>query len=229
MQLCRQVDRQTLTSKRLKPSPNSETTLHYDLTANTPNATDTTCNICHRTFQTNKNLKIHFSHRHNVTQINPNTEPGFWPCNKDSRCACCRKYGQFTKKINSVATVEIIVLRGHTTCETSNVIYLVKCAKCSQQYVGETGNNIRTRANQHRSDITLGNRNIPTVRHFRNCGLDSFKLSILERVRSESTLIRKTREIFWIDKLRPSINGQIEAFYFIVFFIVMFNFSRART
>ena len=198
-----------LTSKRLKPtSTTGETTLHNDLTTGILNSTDTACNICHRTFQTNRNLKIHFSHRHKVAQISSNTEPGFWPCNKDSRCACCSKYGQFTQDITSSTTGECIVLRGHTTCETRNVIYLINCAKCKEQYEGETGNIIRTRANQHRSDITLGNKNIPTVRHFRNCGLDNFRLSIIERVRSNNQIIRRTRKDFWIQKLRPSINGQ---------------------
>ena len=198
-----------LTSKRLKPtSTTGETTLHNDLTTGILNSTDTACNICHRTFQTNRNLKIHFSHRHRVAQFSSNTEPGFWPCNKDSRCAGCSKYGPFTQDITRSATGECIVLRGHTTCETRNVIYLINCAKCKEQYVGETGNMIRTRANQHRSDITLGNKNIRTVRHFRNCGLDNFRLSIIERVRSNNHIIRRTREDFWMQKLKPSINGQ---------------------
>ena len=38
-------------------------------------------------------------------------------------------------------------------CGTSNVVYLITCNAGSVSYVGETGNQLRTRLNNHRSDI----------------------------------------------------------------------------
>ena len=52
-------------------------------------------------------------------------------------------------------------------------------------------------------------KNIPTLQHFRICGLINFKLIVIERVRSNNHIIRKTRESFWIEKLRPVINSQV--------------------
>ena len=100
-------------------------------------------------------------------------------------------------------------IRQHITCQTANVIYVITCAKC-KQYVGETSNCIRTWANQHRSDITTGIKNIPTVRHFKACGLGlGLGLGlVVERVRRHDVETRRERESFWIERIRPAINGQ---------------------
>ena len=187
---------QILTSNRLSQLP-----------INTPDPTETECVICHRTFNSNKNLKIHFTHRHKQRPVDSYTQPGFWPCNNDSRCACCKTYGFFTQNIVSTTTGERVSIRENNTCQMSNVVYLVTCEKCKEQYVGETGNCIRLRANQHRSDIQTGHKNIPTVRHFRACGLKYFKLTVLEGVRKSDVAIRRARESFWINKLKPVINN----------------------
>ena len=78
-------------------------------------------------------------------------------------------------------------------------LYVITCTKCKQQYVGETSNCIRIRANQHRSDITTGNKNIPTVRHFRTFGIQHFQLTVVERVRWHDVETRRMRENFWFD------------------------------
>ena len=56
----------------------------------------------------------------------------------------------------STITGETFILAGHTTCQTSNVIYLIECNKCNDQYIGETKNPIHRRINQHCSDINGG-------------------------------------------------------------------------
>ena len=92
---------------------------------------------------------------------------------------------------------------------TSNVIYLIECVKCSDQYVGETGHPAHHRGTQHRSDIKGGTKNIPSVRHFKNCGVQNLKLTVIERVRKQDQDIRKAREKYWILRLKPSINNLV--------------------
>ena len=135
---------QMLTHKRLPSSNTSNTTSPSDHPTQQrsdwlPNPSDTTCSICGRSFQTNRNLKIHFTHKHKQQSPSTPSDPGFWPCRTDIRCACCKTYGQFTRTVTSNTTGETITLRQHTTCKTSNVIYLIECVKCSDQYVGEIG------------------------------------------------------------------------------------------
>ena len=45
-------------------------------------------------------------------------------------------------------------IKNRVTCKSSNVIYLIQCAPCRQQYVGETGQPLHARMNNHRADIT---------------------------------------------------------------------------
>ena len=187
---------QMLTHKRLPSSNTSNTTSPSDHPTQQrsdwlPNPSDTTCSICGRSFQTNRNLKIHFTHKHKQQSPSTPSDPGFWPCRTDIRCACCKTYGQFTRTVTSNTTGETITLRQHTTCKTSNVIYLIECVKCSDQYVGETGHPVHHRGTQYRSDIKGGTKNIPSVRHFKNCGVQNLKLTVIERVRKQDQDIRK--------------------------------------
>ena len=195
---------QILTSRRLRPvKPNEPLTLPVPLNTNTPTGTE--CSS--RSFCNNKGLKIHISRVHKQSQTTPLTKPGFWPCGSDPRCACCKSYGSFATTITSNSTHESIQLKQYTNCHTQNVIYLITCDKCQEQYVGETGNSIHTRANQHRSDITVGNKNIPTVRHFKRCDRENMKLTVIEKLRSTDQYTRRAREEYWINKLKPAINS----------------------
>ena len=170
---------QMLTHKRL-PSPlATDTTPSTDQSSqHTGNPhihspSDTTCTICGRSFQTNRNLKIHFTHKHKQQKHSQLTHPGFWPCRANIRCKCYNTYGKFTGTAKSNTTRETVTLRQHMTCKTSNVIYLIECSKCNEQYVGETGHPVHHRGNQHRSDIQGGHKNIPSVTHFKKCGVEN--------------------------------------------------------
>ena len=84
---------------------------------------------------------------------------------------------------------------------------LITCDKCQEQYVGETGNSTNTRANHITADITVGNKNIPTVRHFKRCDRENMKLTVIEKLRSTDQYTRRAREEYWINKLKPAINS----------------------
>ena len=205
---------QMLTNKRLPPSntsnpndSNDHSTLPID--RNILNPCETICRISGRSFRTNRNLKIHFSHKGKQQRPTQYHSSGFWPCGADTRCACCKTYGHFTQTVTSTTTGEKITLQQRTTCRTSNVIYLIECSKCNNQYIGETRNPIHRRANQHRSDINAGHKNIPTVRHFKNCGVKYLKLTVVEKVRNLNQDIRRAQENYWIHRLKPTINSLV--------------------
>ena len=129
----------------------------------------------------------------------------------DTRCACSKTCGHFTQTVTSTTTGEKITLQQCTTCQTSNVKYLTKCSKCNNQYIGETRNPIHRRANQHHSDINDGHKNIPTVRHLKNCGVKYryLKLTVIEKVRNPNQDIRRARKNYWIHRLKPTINSLV--------------------
>ena len=90
-------------------------------------------------------------------------------------------------------------------CRTSNLVYGIWCAKCRRVvYVGQTGDTIYTRAQNHLSSIRCRREGrIPVSRHFWGEGHDVEDLRIigLERAWGNSEDRRKFREMRWVGLL----------------------------
>ncbi len=143
----------TCTSTRIAPPSSGEPAqlvAHASQLPNiytTPDRSETKCRVCGRIFRSSRSLKIHFTQKHRERRRPDHSrKPGFWPCGTDPRCACCKSYGTFAEEITSTSNRITVKLRENTMCCTSNVIYLITCAKCKQQYVRETSNCVRMRA-----------------------------------------------------------------------------------
>ena len=96
-------------------------------------------------------------------------------------------------------------LRGH--CTTRNVVYLVTCELCKQQYVGETKREIKVRMTEHQRD-TRNHRDTPVANHFNlnNHSPQHMKFQIIEILASDpdsetSTVVRRKKELHWIYQL----------------------------
>jgi hypothetical protein len=70
-----------------------------------------------------------------------------------SKCLTCRFHAEPKKQIKSSNNDRIITIKNNISCNTINIIYIITCRKCKQQYVGETGRSLRERVNDHRSAI----------------------------------------------------------------------------
>ncbi|XP_072020421.1 uncharacterized protein [Amphiura filiformis] len=75
-----------------------------------------------------------------------------------SPVAHTKKGSSFT----SSSTGESHVIHKHLSCQSENVVYLITCANCQVQYVGETGRSLKTRLTEHCADARL-NRNTPVI------------------------------------------------------------------
>jgi hypothetical protein len=83
------------------------------------------------------------------SSLSPTLPPGTFRCGK---CKMC-KYVQESKYFFDSSGSRKYVTRGHITCQTNYVIYLLKCKKCDVSYVGQTSHNIEERTYQHIRDI----------------------------------------------------------------------------
>lgn len=90
--------------------------------------------------------------------------------------------------------------------QTSNCVYLIFCANCGKQYIGETKNSISTRMAQHRYNIkNKKETHTPLVKHFIAHGLHSFRVAGIQSNSGWTDKERKTVERKWIYLLETKV------------------------
>ena len=154
----------------------------------------TSCEQCGRLFDTPRGKLIHISLVHKKKPLIHSTQVGFHRCG-DKRCNTCR-HGKFGTTIDITQTSTTFHIKQHITCKSDNVIYCVTCKKCLAQYIGETEQEIHARQRGHLSDIK-SNKDLPYVRHFRQCGIEHYTITGVEKLRNRDPHVRKARERYY--------------------------------
>ena len=119
------------------------------------------------------------------------------PCHS-KKCLTCKSIVISSTYPSTVYNKLYPVLR-NSNCQSSNLVYLITCSLCSKQYVGETGNTLRDRLNNHRSDIKTKKPTSIAI-HFNLPNHSFHNLQIIPiEVLEPGTLppARKVREAFW--------------------------------
>lgn len=134
------------------------------------------------------------------------------------RCTQCN-FTQKTKTFNHPRTGKTYAIKGTITCNTSNVVYMLKCP-CGLAYIGKTTRPLKNRISEHRSNIRNNDPKSPVAVHFsqahhnvstlRYLGIEQVKIS--NRGGDLNALLLK-REAFWIYTLNTiSPKGMNEEF-----------------
>lgn len=134
---------------------------------------------------------------------------GFFPCNK--KCDTCKHSEQVTE-FRCPWDGRCWQVRDHITCDTKNVIYVLKCCVHPDVwYVGST-TNLKRRWGNHKSDIKLKKltkcrmaHHVHNVEHPDDLTFSFLKIFPVERVHQEARLLE--REIFWQANLGTLISG----------------------
>ena len=198
-----------LCSKRIVPPESSNPAPVHRTNSGNPPANTNQCPECGLKLKNQKGLKIHQSSKHQRKQNMP-TSPGFWPYFSDARYDTCRQ-GLFSISVTSTNDGKLHNIKQPVTCKTKNVCYLITCKKCREQYTGETKLEFHLRMNNHNSDVRTNKKSTGMIRHFSSsCGVTYIlpQPTILERVQSSDSFIRKAREQFYIELLGTDINAQ---------------------
>jgi hypothetical protein len=132
------------------------------------------------------------------------------PCGK-SRCITCNDDAKPIFPSTLTNKKHSIINHNHKplTCSSSNIIYLISCSRCHIQYVGETGQKLNLRMNNHRAAIR-GKTNTLLTEHFRGdggCSIIHCIVQPIEKIDDTGTVkdqkkLRLEREAFWIKELR---------------------------
>ena len=144
-------------------------------------------------------------------------KPGARRCNKPS-CRMCPfmdlERGEVRESITIAHSGETIPIKSAMDCQTSNLIYEVRCLKeDSVSYFGETSKSAETRITQHLNTIIQQchtNTSAPVGRHFRATGHDpsNLRATPFEKIYSRNPFIRKVRETSWIMVSTSTYSGQ---------------------
>lgn len=143
---------------------------------------------------------------------------GSRPCGK-ARCGVCQHVAprNSVESTNSDFTYKIY---GNLNCDTSNLVYLLKCSTCGMQYVGQTETPFRLRFNNHRAHVKSIPQ-LPLSKHVSMPGHSFDKLEVTflqsgfrsnrDREQKESYLIHKFNTIKAGINEHPGIMSSIHA------------------
>lgn len=149
-------------------------------------------------FKRPKNLKDILVNS-NIRSNNKNAKSSS-KCNR-SRCTHCSSIIESNIFSSTNIPGKNYHVNNNTDCSTKNVIYLVTCDKCKEQYVGQTKQQVSKRMNSHRFDINnfsdpLFSTNVATHFNKTNHCIKDFKFMPIEIVTDD--MERLLQESYWI-------------------------------
>ena len=136
--------------------------------------------------------------------------PGFYACSS-ARCQLHARFAILGPKVKSSRTGVSFPIKGHITCSSSGVIYVLTCRRCGSQYTGKTTTPLRTRFNNERSAIRNHDRVNPRDRRPYGChfnlsdhdGENDLQVQGVELVPSGVDI--RQRESFWQWQLKTHL------------------------
>ena len=132
---------------------------------------------------------------------------GFKKCNSPS-CLTC-PYAITGKLVKATATKYSVEVNRPVSCDTMNVIYLITCKHCREQYVGETLRTAHSRFSNHRGYVNRKEIAKATGNHFNLPGhsVSDMNFQIIEKVFNKDDFFRKEREKMFIQKFNSKVKG----------------------
>ena len=126
-------------------------------------------------------------------------------CGK-SNCKIC-SYVSTGKVIKATYTNASVQLSKSFDCQTSNIVYIVGCKKCNDQYIGQTKKTLEDRFKQHLGYVA--NNINATGTHFNSPGhsRSDMTISVLEKVSRIDRNLRETRESTFIEMFNLTYRG----------------------
>jgi len=98
-------------------------------------------------------------------------------------------------------------LSSDVSCHSENVVYVISCAQCGIQYVGETGNRLQKRFADHRRKAEKQTTPNFLYQHFSSSkhGSQAMSVQVLEKLPDNTSRTeRLKRELFWIQALNTA-------------------------
>ena len=130
---------------------------------------------------------------------------GYKKCNTPS-CLTC-PYSITGKVVKASATSFKLEVNAPVNCDTKNLIYLISCQHCREQYVGESHRTANARFGNHRGYVNRKELNKATGHHFNLPGhsISDMRVQIIEKIFNKDPFYRKEREKMYIQKFNTKL------------------------
>ena len=104
------------------------------------------------------------------------------------------------------------VIKNNMSCASRNLLYVIRCEGCGEDYIGQTGNELRKRMTVHKQQIRdPSTRMIPLSGHISDCAKNKakqFSLFPFYKFREDANeQERIVKETDFISKYKPKLNG----------------------
>ena len=125
------------------------------------------------------------------------------------RCECCKHIYASDHYVFKKCSYRF-KLKSPMSCESSNLVYVIICSGCGEEYIGETGDGttkLRDRVRVYRQHIKEQKYQMLKVEgHIRQCASGDFKIFPLLQIKNENTTFRREMEKKFQDRFKPSLN-----------------------
>lgn len=150
--------------------------------------------------------------------ITGSANPGTFPCLSCAQCGNVTKGPYFTHP----STGKRFRIKGHFSCRSSYIIYLIKCP-CGLGYIGKTTQMAKDRISKHKSTIRTCKVELPIPEHFlsHKHQIHQLRYQIIDwvpvpRRGGDRDALLSKKELYWIlklDTLHPrGLNREFESF-----------------
>ena len=103
--------------------------------------------------------------------------------------------------------MKILEIRVPFNCESKNLIYVVICSGCKEEYIGQTQAMLKERLNTYRQHIWQpGLQQIDVEGHIRIYGGGNFKIMPFFSIRKDNKILREAYKTYFIGKFKPTLN-----------------------
>ena len=127
----------------------------------------------------------------------------------DKRCKCCKNIIEASSFYFNDINLKFEI-RSDMSCNSRNLIYVLFCNGCNKRYVGQTGDELRSRVRLHRQHINSPeNAPLYVSTHINQCARQTepkFHILPIYKVKVDDDSKRARIEKQFIQKLCPALN-----------------------
>ena len=138
---------------------------------------------------------------------NNHTSGGSYKCG-DARCKNCVNMNE-TQSIHITSTNRYFRVKHRMSCKSANVLYIITCTGCLEQYVGMTNDTLAHRFTVHRQQIVREQyRKIGVSKHLAECSNKEIKFTVTPffKIPADKTM-GSIKEKLFVAQFKPSLNG----------------------